>query len=144
MNKKIMLWWITAFVSLGTAFGLLAGGLQAVDRAVMNHEEHDDDVSALFEVFRNEQLRLKAYMVRQELNGLIEQRQRNAREIDRLDRDLAGGKYNNEDERQAMLRAYKRNQMSNSELKTDIDRLQVRLNVLEVGVALKAGEEKEE
>ena len=120
--------WVTGvsagIVALGGSFATLGGGIDQLDQMVTTEIEHTSDINKVLEENRRDRMSFKAYAIEKDILALQDQISRNQREIDRLDRDLAGGKYNNADEKDAMLRSLKRNETANTSLEQKVDRLQ--------------------
>ena len=100
--------WVTGtLVTLISTVGIIAGAIAAtgeqIDKMVTTEEEHDKDVATLLKVVKQNQRNFELYQLEEKKGKLEDQRNRNIREVDRLDRELAGGKYNNQDEKDAML-----------------------------------------
>lgn len=120
--------WVTGvsagIVALGGSFATLGGGIDQLDQIITTEIEHTSDINKVLEENRRDRMSFKAYAIEKDILALQDQISRNQREIDRLDRDLAGGKYNNADEKDAMLRSLKRNETANTSLGQKVDRLQ--------------------
>lgn len=93
----------TTIVALGGAFAVLGGGTEAVDEMFTSEAEHDHDIQGILQ-------RMRIDGVEHAAAKQLDLKNRYIREWDRLDRDLKGGNYSNEDEKASMLRSLKRNQ----------------------------------
>lgn len=98
-------WLVGAIAALTTIIGTLVvfhnqvkQGVAVVDSMVTTEAEHDHDVDSVLQEIYKQNRRIELQSIGEDIREKTDMLNRNAREIKRLERDLAGGHYSNEGE----------------------------------------------
>jgi len=114
----------TTVITLGGAFTVLGGGAEVIDQMVESEAEHDHDIQAILRAMRMDDIEGK-------MSDQVDLKNRNEREWDRLDRDLKGGNYSNDNEKDSMLRSLERNEDGIKAADTELLKLGEKLEEIE-------------
>jgi len=111
--------------ALIASFATIGGGVEtatkALDQAITSEEEHSKDVQLLLREIKAQNTMILESSHREDQREVKDMINRNKREIDRLNRALAGGDYANEAELMVIGKTLDRLSMENNLLQQKLD-----------------------